>query len=170
MMLPARQYDRCPTCGDSLVGRGPDCRACERLSARFHKIYEAGQGHGDSDYAMHELAHCVLLLGRCPRNKRCLRAVQKGLDTLPTGRAQIHELRTIRLQHEAQRVAGLASSLRRHLDLTWSGLQDVVHEADRGGALIIKTETHALRIVRAFKPSPRKVHLLAAMYVDLRAG
>ena len=168
MNLPARVHDRCPTCGDPLVGAGPDCLACERISARFHETYETGQGHGDSDYAMHELAHCVLVLGRRPRDKRCMRTVQRVLNALPTGRAQIHELRAIRLQHEAYRFCGLASSLHRHLELTWGGLQDVVYEADRGGRPIVKTKAHALRVMRAFKPSSRKAHLLATMYVELR--
>lgn len=161
--------NHCPTCGDPFADRG-DCFACERLAARFHKIYDAGAGHGDSDYAMHELAHCVLILGRHPHGRHDMRDVQLVLDTLTTGRAQIHELRTIRLQHEAYRVAGLTSNLRRHLDLTWSGLEDVVHETERSGARVIKTETHALRIARAFKPSRRKARLLASLYVELRAA
>jgi len=160
--------DRCPTCGDPLVGAGPDCIACARLSIRFHKIYDRGQGHGDSDYAMHELAHCVLILNRRPHGMRDMRVVQSVLDQMSMGRAQRHEMRTIRLQHEAYRMACLASNLRRHLGLVWQGMQDVVNE-QAGGEPIVKTEAHALRIARTLKPSVRKARLLAGMYIELRA-
>lgn len=56
---------------------------------------------GGIDYCLHELAHFVVLFKRAPQILTSERVfMQKQFDAMTCGRAQLHELRVIKLQHE----------------------------------------------------------------------
>jgi len=163
----------CETCRDPLAQRRERwsivCDRCERAVAKHNaKLSEAGRQAGDSNFVYHELAHHVVLFGRKPRSAMDWRAVERMIDPMTVGRAQMHELRTLALQFVAYEQLGWQPSIKTLVEMSWFGLVEV-RERDRGRSLM-ETRADAEEIVADFasKVSARNVRTYVGALNELR--
>lgn len=122
------------------------------LEARYHLI-DNQPGLGDVNYVIHELAHYAVLFRRIPTTKADVQDMQQCLDVMPCGRAQLHELRVMKLEHLS---CGIAMPQR--IAQTWFGIVDAVSTCT-GGRNLVTSKTNALRRMRAMHVSPLLVTL-----------
>jgi hypothetical protein len=127
----------------------------DNIVVNYNRIDPDGRGgHGDIDYCLHEMAHFVVLFRRAPRkSKDDIQDMQFVLDDMPCGFAQLHELRTIKLQSIVLRCA--AKPILKQV--IW-GIYDVAAERKRGQKDIVTSVTKAMRLMRDMDVSPRLVN------------
>lgn len=98
-----------------------------------------------------------------------MRLMQRRLDTMSVARAQVNELRTLKLQHVAYRHLGWAPSLRTLFVQAWLNIQDAAASAPRPRVTVIWTKAAALSKLHAFVPSPRVVGAYIRALEKIRA-
>jgi hypothetical protein len=124
----------------------------ENIARNYHKL-EPRNGYGDADYALHELAHFVVLFRRAPRmSKDEIQDMQMVLDDMPCGFAQLHELRVIKLQSIVLRCA--AKPILKQV--MW-GIYDAAAERKRGQKDIVTSLSKGMKLMGRIKVSPRLV-------------
>lgn len=124
----------------------------DNLTSNFNKV-DPGRGFGDPDYALHELAHFVVLFRRAPRmRKQEFEDMAECLDVMTCGHAQLHELRVLKLEQLV--VGDTAMNL---LNSVWSGIHEAAYACERGQKDIVTSKTKALRLMKDIKVSPRLV-------------
>jgi hypothetical protein len=121
------------------------------LTINFGKVDP--QGIGDYEYAVHELAHFVVLFRRVPRRSEVeFEDMQMVLDTMTCGRAQLHELRVLKLQNIV-----LKMPMKALLESVWSGILNAGYQLNRGQKEIVTSMSKGLRLMRDIEVSPRLV-------------
>lgn len=136
-----------------------------RLAAWYGKI-DKTIGNGDAAFAMHELAHFVLLYRRQPRDKRDSVRMNLRLAKLGNAHAQLHEIHTLALEHAAYNQLGWRMSLARLVTTSWGGIEDPYntgYNGQRHGTIVVKSKTHALRLARETRVNPVLVTRLARL-------
>ena len=123
-----------------------------RIAENYFKIDSQRSGaHGL--YALHELAHFVVLFRRPPQLLKAeIEDMNQCLDTMSPGRAQVHELRVIKLQHDV-----LGVSIESVLCSVWFGIQEAGEQVRRD-RVVVPTKASALRRIRSTTVSPRLHH------------
>jgi hypothetical protein len=94
------------------------------------------------------------------------------IDSLPTGRSQLHELRTLALQYVGGQRMGWQTTISRLVSLSWSGLNEV-EDNQRWlprGKRVVNTEEQACAVVESLshRASARNVRLYMGFVRDLR--
>lgn len=110
---------------------------------------------GGIDYCLHELAHFVVLFKRAPQILTSERVfMQKQFDAMTCGRAQLHELRVIKLQHEV-----LGTSSRSILKSVMSGIREAAYfiEPKNSQKDIVTSEAAGMRLIKDIHISPRLI-------------
>lgn len=155
---------RCRTCGhDYFYGslEVPNtCEVCERIAERYAKA--SGEPGADADYALHELAHFLLLFRRLPTKRSDWRSISPTIERFSPGRSQLHELRTLALEYIGGKVMGWRPSLARLVEVGWWGVQDVVAPWSlRPWKSLVRSRTHMLTLTWGFveKVSPRNLSM-----------
>ena len=122
------------------------------LTINFGKV-DPQRGTGNYDYAVHELAHFVVLFRRVPRRSKLeFEDMQMVLDVMTCGRAQLHELRVLKLEHVV-----LKMPMNRLLESVWTGILDAGYQLNRGQKEIVTSMSKGLRLMRHIEVSPRLV-------------
>jgi hypothetical protein len=123
------------------------------LTINFGKVDPQRNGIGDYEYAVHELAHFVVLFRRAPRKSKLeFEDMQMVLDTMTCGRAQLHELRVLKLEHTV-----LKMPMKTLLESVWTGILDAGYQLNRGQKEIVTSVSKGLRLMRDIEVSPRLV-------------
>lgn len=124
----------------------------ENIVKNYNAIDPEGRrGQGDIDYCLHEMAHFVVLFRRAPRmSKDETQDMQFVLDELPCGRAQLHELRVIKLQSLVHH-----GSRKRAMQQVMWGIREAAETRQRGQKDIVTSMTKALHLLRDIHVSPR---------------
>lgn len=144
--------DRCEVCRGAFVrddnNYWSDCVPCERMSVAYER---GSKTAGDPDYALHELAHHVVLFRCLPKKKADWDSVEQTIELFSIGHAQLHELRTLALQFASQTALGWKPSLKRLVGMSWPGLREVEDTIryDRRGRRVVHTENEAVAYVRS---------------------
>lgn len=140
----------------------------QRLASRLNDQFSALHT-GDEDYIFHEFAHHIVLTRQAPKNNYSFKAISSMIGDMGQGQAQIHELRTIALQHATWHRLGFQTSLKRSIALSWSGLEDVADfsrcsnkkDSDNfflpAGRKVITSKTQALRMTQSIQVSERNI-------------
>lgn len=165
---------RCEVCNGPLGDTTfKECEACQRLQRACRRACGL---FVDADYGLHEIAHHIILFRRPPHRRRDWRAIEKVIDSMPVGIAQIHEMRTLALQYVAQNEMGWRTSLRGLVWPSWFGLEDALCDSRseggaRGGYAVVRSVHAALRYTRCLIPcvSRRNVRLFQGIVQRMRS-
>lgn len=158
----------CEVCRAPLLesgGRWSGCAACDRAVAKYNaKIDQAG----DSNFVYHELAHHVVLFRRVPRRAKDWRRIERAIDPMTIGRAQVHELRTLALLFVAYEHLSWRPTIKQLVELSWFGLVEAKER--NGGRSLVDTRQDAEAIVAVLvaKVSARNVRMYVNALKELR--
>jgi hypothetical protein len=158
----------CEVCHAPLLESGrrwSGCAACDRAVDRYNaKIDQAG----DSNYVYHELAHHIVLFRRVPRRAIDWQRIERAIDPMTIGRAQVHELRTLALQFVAYEHLGWQPRVNELVELSWFGLVEAKER--NGGRSLVETRQDAKARISAFVPktSARNVRMYVNALKELR--
>lgn len=158
--------DRCETCrgpnpaADTPAPLWTNCIECQRVCDVYRR-----QSHvsADANFALHELAHHILLFRRLPRRRRDWNEIERTINRFSAGHAQDHELRTLAFQYVAYSQLGWRPSLNWLVSMSWPGIEDVARDESRhtDNRTIVWSEHQAHRRMRALLPH------VSRRYVDL---
>jgi hypothetical protein len=171
-MVPVTKLRICGTCLAAGTWDEPwECPGCEEVSHQYNKM--TGEG-ADADYALHELAHHVVLFRALPRYRKDWRRIEHVIFGRPTGRAQDHEMRVLALQAVAYEKLGWNSSVERFVEMSWPGILEAADSSfayvsykwrkGRGGRKIVSTSKQAVEGVRARMPKVSRRNV--RMYIN----
>lgn len=104
--------------------------SCTRIERHFLKV--SGED-ADADYALHELAHFIVLFRRLPRRRKDWWLITATIDKMPLGKTPFHEMRTVALQHVGLSALGQRPSLERLVRISWPGVENASYLWSLGG-------------------------------------
>jgi len=121
------------------------------LVINFNRIDTQRGSSGDLDYCLHELAHYVVLFRKPPcKRKDDIEDMNMCLETMTCGRAQLHELRVIRLQFDVLKIPLVPL-----INSVWWGIEDAGYQSEGQQKSIVTSKAMALRRIKAITVSPR---------------
>jgi len=157
----------CRTCG-ATYSFYEDCDRCDRIQKGFRR--DRGEAGGDADYALHELAHFILLFRRVPRRRRDWTSIETTINKSSPGRSQLHELRALALECAGWRALGWKTSLERIVKMGWYNVNDLAedtlndlkgHPSRKRWTSLVRSRSHMMRLTKDFigEVSPRNLAL-----------
>lgn len=149
---------------------GNDWTYCPKCDIAIRFFRRATGDDVDADFVYHELAHHTVLFRCAPLRRADYRSIQETIELFSMGRAQLHEIRVLALQHVTYKLLGWRPAVERLVSLSWGGIQQVDDtNYDCGGRIIIKTEGQAREVVRRLIPQVSRRNVAVYRRVLLHA-